>query len=53
MDKLTNEMGVTFTEVSEEDKQKLIEMSQSFYDNAASYGWSEGLYDTVMKAMGK
>ncbi len=53
VDKLTNEMGVTFTEVSAEDKQKLIEMSQSFYDNAASYGWSEGLYDTVMKAMGK
>lgn len=53
VDKLVNEMGVTFTEVSSEDKQKLIEMSQSFYDKAASYGWSEGLYDTVMKAMGK
>lgn len=50
---LQDEMGVTFTEVSPEDHEKLVQMSQSFYDNSAAYGWSDGLYDTVKAAMGE
>lgn len=48
-DQLTNDEGVTFIECTEEDKAKLIEMCESFYENGDAYGWSDGLYDEIKK----
>ena len=44
--------GVTVVEPSEEVLAGFKEKAQPFYDMGAEFGWSDGLYDTVKKAMG-
>lgn len=44
--------GVTVTEMTPENTQKFMEASESFYEKGDVFGWSEGLYETVKKAMG-
>lgn len=44
---LVNEYGVTFTACSDEDKEKLVKMCESFYADSASFGWSDGLYERI------
>ena len=44
--------GVTVVEPSEEVLAGFKEKAQSFYEMGADFGWSDGLYDTVKKAMG-
>ena len=44
--------GVTVVEPTEEVLNGFREKSKAFYDKGASFGWSDGLYDTVRKAMG-
>lgn len=44
--------GVTVVEPSEEVLAGFKEKAQAFYDMGADFGWSDGLYDTVKKAMG-
>ena len=44
--------GVTVVEPTEEVLAGFREKSKAFYDKGASFGWSDGLYDTVRKAMG-
>ena len=44
--------GVTVVEPSEEVLAAFKEKAQPFYDMGADFGWSDGLYDTVKKAMG-
>ena len=44
--------GVTVVEPSEEVLAGFKEKAQPFYDMGSSFGWSDGLYDTVKKAMG-
>ncbi len=44
--------GVTVVEPSEEVLAAFKEKSKAFYDEGAKFGWSDGLYDTVRKAMG-
>ena len=44
--------GVTVVEPSEEVLAGFKEKAQAFYDMGADFGWSDGLYDTVRKAMG-
>lgn len=44
--------GVTVVVPSEEVLQGFRDKSQAFYDMGDRFGWSEGLYDTVRKAMG-
>ena len=50
--------GVEFAEVSsetvfaEEVLAGFKEKAQPFYEMGADFGWSDGLYDTVKKAMG-
>jgi len=44
--------GVTVTEVTPDNMKKFIEASESFYEKGDAFGWSEGLYETVKKAMG-
>ena len=44
--------GVTIVEPSEEVLKGFQEKARSFYDLGADFGWSDGLYDTVRKAMG-
>lgn len=48
-EQLVDELGVTFVECTEEDKAKLVEMCQPFYENGSAYGWSDGLYETVQE----
>lgn len=45
------EEGVTVVEPSEDVLQGFKEKSKSFYDMGSSFGWSDGLYDTVQNAM--
>ena len=45
--------GVTVVEPTEEVLNGFREKAQSFYENAATFGWSDGLYQTVCAAMGK
>ena len=45
--------GVTVVEPTEEVLQGFKDKAQSFYDQGATFGWSDGLYDTVCEAMGK
>ena len=47
------EEGVTVVEPSEEVLEGFREKSKAFYDLGSTFGWSEGLYDTVCAAMGK
>ena len=44
--------GVTVVEPTEEVLAGFREKAKAFYDKGASFGWSDGLYDTVRKAMG-
>lgn len=44
--------GVTVVDPSEEVLAAFKEKAQPFYDMGADFGWSDGLYDTVKKAMG-
>ena len=44
--------GVTVVEPSEEVLAGFKEKAQPFYDLGSEFGWSDGLYDTVKKAMG-
>lgn len=46
------EAGVEVTEPSEELMQDLREASMSLLDYSDTFGWSDGLYDTVREAMG-
>ena len=44
--------GVTVVDPSEEVLAGFKEKAQPFYEMGADFGWSDGLYDTVKKAMG-
>lgn len=44
--------GVTVTELTAENLAKFKEASKAFYAKGSVFGWSDGLYDTVAKAMG-
>ncbi len=45
--------GVTVTEMTEENLAQWKEKAQSFYELGDEFGWSENLYETVQKAMGR
>ncbi len=45
--------GVTVVEPTEEVLDGFREKARPFYDQGSTFGWSDGLYDTVCKAMGK
>ena len=45
--------GVTVVEPTEEVLAGFREKAKAFYDLGSTFGWSEGLYDTVCAAMGK
>ena len=45
--------GVTVVEPTEEVLEGFREKAKAFYDEGATFGWSDGLYDTVCAAMGK
>ena len=47
------EEGVTVVEPTEEVLQGFREKAKAFYDLGSTFGWSDGLYDTVCAAMGK
>lgn len=51
-DTLVNDYGVTFVECTPEDKAKLIEMCKPFYESGEKFGWSAGLYDSIMEIVG-
>ncbi|MDO4523280.1 MAG: C4-dicarboxylate TRAP transporter substrate-binding protein [Eubacteriales bacterium] len=44
--------GVTVTDPSEEVLAGFKEKAQAFYEQGDTFGWSDGLYDTVRAAMG-
>ena len=44
--------GVEVVEPTEEVMEGFKAAAQSFYDLGSSFGWSDGLYDTVRAAMG-
>lgn len=44
--------GVTVVDPSEEVLQGFKDKAQAFYDMGSQFGWSDGLYETVKKAMG-
>ena len=44
--------GVTVVEPSEEVMEGFREKAQAFYEQGSTFGWSDGLYDTVRAAMG-
>lgn len=44
--------GVTVTELTPETLAQFKEAAAPFYEKGATFGWSEGLYDTVREAMG-
>ena len=45
--------GVTVVEPTEEVLEGFRTKAEAFYDLGATFGWSDGLYDTVCAAMGK
>ncbi len=45
--------GVAITTLSDTERQEWVEASAPFYDKGVEFGWSEGLYETVLNAMGK
>ncbi|MBE5808351.1 MAG: C4-dicarboxylate ABC transporter substrate-binding protein, partial [Clostridiales bacterium] len=47
------EEGVTVVEPTEEVLEGFREKAKAFYDEGATFGWSDGLYETVCAAMGK
>lgn len=44
--------GVTVTELTDETREAFKTAAEPFYTKGSEFGWSEGLYDTVKKAMG-
>ena len=52
MQKMIDE-GVEVVEPSAEVLEGFKEKSKAFYDMGSTFGWSDGLYETVMAAMGK
>ena len=44
--------GVTVVDPSEDVLKAFKEKAQPFYDLGSEFGWGDGLYDTVKKAMG-
>lgn len=44
--------GVTITELTDETLAGFKEKAAAFYEKGATFGWSDGLYDTVREAMG-
>lgn len=44
--------GVTVVEPSDDVIAAFKEKSKTFYEQGSKFGWSDGLYDTVKKAMG-
>lgn len=44
--------GTTVYEPTEEELQRFKDKAKAFYDLGSDFGWSDGLYDTVKKAMG-
>lgn len=44
--------GVTVTELTDETLAGFKEKAQAFYEQGSTFGWSDGLYDTVRAAMG-
>ena len=44
--------GVEVVDPSEEVLDGFKEAAQSFYDLGSTFGWSDGLYETVRAAMG-
>lgn len=49
---LMKDEGVTVVEPTEEVLQGFRDKAQAFYEKGDTFGWSEGLYDTVRAAMG-
>lgn len=45
--------GVTVTDMTDENLAAWKEKAQSFYEKGAQFGWTDGLYETTRKAMGK
>lgn len=45
--------GVTVVEPTEEVLNGFREKAKAFYEMGSTFGWSDGLYDTVCAAMGK
>ena len=45
--------GVTVYEPTEEELNGFREKAQAFYEMGDTFGWSDGLYETVQAAMGK
>ena len=45
--------ALTVVEPSDEVLAGFREKAQAFYDMGSTFGWSDGLYDTVKAAMGK
>ena len=45
--------GVTVHEPTEEELEGFRAAAQSFYEQGSTFGWSDGLYETVCAAMGK
>ncbi len=45
--------GVEITELTDEQLDMWKEAAQSFYQKGKAFGWSDNLYETVQKAMGK
>lgn len=52
-EKKMTDAGVTITELTEDELAQWKEAAQSFYDKGSEFGWSDGLYETTQKAMGK
>lgn len=51
--KQLTDAGVTITELTEEQIGEWKAAAESFYEMGDTFGWSEGLYETTQKAMGK
>lgn len=49
---LMKDEGVTVVEPTEEVLQGFRDKAQAFYEKGDTFGWSEGLYETVRAAMG-
>ena len=49
--KKLEDAGVTFTELTDEERAQWKEASLSFYEKGSQFGWSDGLYDTVKAAI--
>lgn len=47
------EAKVTITELTDEERAAWKEQAKGFYEKGEQFGWSDGLYETTQKAMGK